>query len=390
MIDVYSHIVSFLPHHVARPIREIYISMIISRLATGMIMVFEPIFLYSLGLSIPLILLFFLHGQLWYFFSAPLAGKLILRWGYRVIIPLSTLFLIIYLGALVGMEWSLWLGILAGIAQGLRKSFYFVAMHYNFAAYGDSDEEGRQVGLRQAIEVLVAALGPFLGGLILTISSFNMLFLFTAVLLLVSNVPFIQSVQHIQSEAQITFKKVFQLWKNRDEKPYLWSSLGYGEIVVSMTLWPLYLSIFIFDSLLSLGSIIALSTFVTVASLLFVGRFSDGSNKRPILRASSIIYSFLWFLRPLVSGITGIFLLDAVTKFTRQIVMIPQTALIYDHARSGHHPMLISTAFIMNIVLGKMIVLILAMLAFLLLSLHWAWIIVFALAGLFSLLYSLE
>lgn len=392
MLDVYSHVTSFLPHHVARPIREVYLSMTISRLATGMILVFEPIFLYSIGLTIPQILMFFLYGSLWYFLFTPLVGRLVLKWGTHTTIPVSTLFLIGYIATLLAMQWSIWFGLLGGILLGVRKSLYFVSMHYNFAKYAEAKEEGREVGVRQSIEVFVSALGPFLGGLLVTISSFNVVFIVAAVLLLVSNLPFLytHAVKPKESGDDITLSNAVKKLLEKKERPLVLSAMGYGEIVVSNSLWPLFLSIFVFSSLFSLGSVIALSTFITVISLLFVGRLSDHSDKRKVLRASSIVYAFLWWLRPFVTAITGVFILDSATKFTRQIVMVPQTALVYDRARRERHPMMTSVTFILSIVTGKSLIILMGLIAFLLLPTYYAWVALFVLAGGFSLLYGVE
>ena len=72
MIDKTSNrILNFFPHHMRREIRELYVSTTILDFALAMILIFEPIYLYTIGYNLQEIILFFLLVYGIYFLYFP-------------------------------------------------------------------------------------------------------------------------------------------------------------------------------------------------------------------------------------------------------------------------------------------------------------------------------
>src|SRR5687767_521609 len=89
------------PHYfggrISRQMKELYASTAIADLGIALIMVFEPIFLYSvLGFSMEEVLLFFAAVYAIYIVIIPLGAKVASRFGYEHAILFSIPFQVLY------------------------------------------------------------------------------------------------------------------------------------------------------------------------------------------------------------------------------------------------------------------------------------------------------
>lgn len=382
--SLFSYLSHYFPRHLAPQLRELYATIGILNLAIAAIMIFEPIYLLERGYHLSGVIFFYLGVYLTYFFIMPLGAKVALRFGYNKSIIFSSLFLIGYYLSLLGLSYSPIFVITAIPAFAVQKALYWPGYHSEFARYGDSHEEAREVSTREVIDMIGFVIGPFFGGLILYFSNFNTLFIIACLLVLVSNLPLLMTPEVFTPGALSYFDSYRRLVEPENRRVVL-SFLGYGEEFIVLILWPIYMFAFM-GSFLSLGSLVATATLLTAAIILYVGRLADHTNKRQVLRVGSILYAFVWAMRVFVSTVLGIFLVDALSRLTKKILAVPQMAIIYARGRETHHIMRNSLMFEMSLVLGK----ILAMIAIVIVFTFWplsAWPIIFIVAALFTLLY---
>ena len=76
----------------------------------------------------------------------------------------------------------------------------------------------------------------------------------------------------------------------------MFAYIGFGEELIVMFIWPIFISIIIVD-LLDLGLVVALATLITVIITLYIGKLADYRNKRSILSLGSVFYALAWFIR---------------------------------------------------------------------------------------------
>ena len=91
---------SFFPHHISRELKELFWSRAIMDFAVAAVALFEPIYLYTLGYSLQVILLFYIEVYIVYFILLPVGAKFANRFGYEHSMTLSTIFLVGYYLAL--------------------------------------------------------------------------------------------------------------------------------------------------------------------------------------------------------------------------------------------------------------------------------------------------
>ena len=101
-----SRLAHYFPRHASVQLRELYLTFGIFDLAVSAVSLFEPIYLYKLGYSIPHILFFYLAIYLLYFAILPLGATFSLRYGYAKGIFSSSFFSISYYLALIGLPYS--------------------------------------------------------------------------------------------------------------------------------------------------------------------------------------------------------------------------------------------------------------------------------------------
>lgn len=380
----FSHtLISFFPHHIRREIRELYLATLILNIGVAMVLLFEPIYLYSIGYSLQQILLFFLIVYILYFFLVPLGARFAKRFGYEHSIVVSTFIFIAYYFVLYNIATVPILFFIAPVLYAFQKTFYWPAYHADFARHADRREEGREIGAIDMMVLAVNVIAPFLAGVIVNFFGFATLFVVVSIIFVVSNIPLL-------STPEIFVPKPFPYalaYKNLAKKPKaVVGYLGYGEELILLVVWPIFLAL-VLKNFLTVGSLVAFSTLITVIVTLIIGKTSDIKNRRRLLRFGSIGYSLVWFARTIAQTSWGVFVVDTLSRLSKEMVSVPLVALTYDRAKQKSVMQTIMT-FEMSLVVGKMIALAAASLLLLVIPQALAYPALFILAGLMTLLYS--
>ena len=377
---------NFVAGKISRQVSELFASNLIITLATAMVAIFEPIYLYVQGFSLERILYFFLAVYVAYFLLMPLGAKFARRFGYEKAMYLASPFLIgyyLFLYLIPQGGQFVWLAIGALVWQ---KVFYWPAYHADFARFGRRDERGREVGNFLIITSLMAIVAPFLGGLVVSYWGWATLFVTVSILILASNLPMVTTPEKFKPKPFSywhAYRRLFYVENRRN----FFGFLGFGEELIVLVIWPVFIYTII-TNFLSIGSLVAAATLITTLALLYVGRMTDGDSghRRSLLKIGSIFYSAAWWLRLLVSGPLAIFLVDTLSRLTKDVVVVPMMAMTYDQA-SATSVMKTVVFFEMSLVVGKIIAILISLAALKFLPNSFAAMFVIA-AGM-SLLYSL-
>lgn len=375
---------SYLAHKAKSEVRELFLSSAILEFASAMILFFEPIYLYEQGVSLKLIMLFNLGIYLVYFIIMPLGGKFAKSKGFEHSIFLASPFLILYYLCLVLTAKSFYFLIPAIICLSWQKTFYWPGYHADFAHYGQDFEQGREIGNITVIISLVYILGPFLGGTIIHFFNFTVLFVIVSILIILSNLPLLLTPEKFKP-SNFSYKRAYKRLIRKDNRRRFFAYLGFGEELIFLTLWPIFIFIILKNNF-KIGGLIALSTLVTVISVLYIGKLTDKRHKHSVLRFSVVIYSLSWFLRLLTRGSIGVFLVDTFSRTGKSILYVPLTTLTYDKAREKGIVKNV-VFFEMALVVGKILSILLVLIILFFAPNFLLWPLIFILAGLFTLLY---
>lgn len=376
----------FLARRARSEVRELYVNSAILDLAVAMVLFFEPIYLYQQGISLTGIMLFYLGVYGTYFIILPLGGKFAKKRGFEHSIFLGTPFLILYYLCFVLVAKS-WIFLApAAIFLALQKTFYWPGYHADFAYFGQEAEQGRELSNLTVILSAVFILGPLIGGAILYFFGFTVLFIVVAFLIVLSNFPLVLTPERFVP-SEFSYRDTYRRLFKPENKRALLAYLGFGEEIIAMALWPIFLFI-VFKTTLATGGIIAVSTFITSMVVLYVGKITDQRSHQSVLKLTTVIYAFSWLIRTAVRLPLGVFLADTYSNIGKTSLSVPLYAMTYHRARErGVVKNVIF--FEMALVLGKILAILLVLLILILAPEAQSWTLIFLLAAFFTLFYSL-
>jgi len=185
---MYHLLKDLLPENMKRQVRELFISTTLVNFALAMVMFFEPIYLYQIGYSLQMIMVFYLITYVLYFLLIPLGARFAKVKGYEFGLFVGTvLFIVFYIGLFFIGQYP-WFFYIVPIIFAVQKTFYWPAYHADFARFSGKAEEGREVSAINAATFLVYIIGPALAGFIIKEWGYGALFTMASILFLTSNI----------------------------------------------------------------------------------------------------------------------------------------------------------------------------------------------------------
>jgi MFS family permease len=375
--------------NLSRQVRELYASTLILDLAVSMVAIFEPVFLYvffsqtnDLKGTLEMVVIFYLIVYIIDFFLLPVGAKFAKWFGYENSIAFSTLFHIGFYLSLFSANIFYPAIFLAAIFYACSKSFYWPAYHANFARFSSIGEQGRQICNLYALESIIFITGPLIGGLVLQFFDFKVLFVISSILILASSIPMLITREVFEPKSFAYWDSIKKLFKKENRRRFL-AHCGYGEEWIAATIWPIFMFI-ILSNYLGLGSVSAISTFISTVLLLFIGRLTDKTAKVKILRLGVVLYFFSWLFRIITRGYWSVTLVNIYSRLSKNTISVPVIAGLYQNAQSSS-VMGSIMFFEMALVLGKIVAMVLAFL--ILQFVAPGWNSLFILASLFTLLF---
>lgn len=341
-----------LPHNLSRQVRELYWSTVMQNMALAMLLLFEPIYLWQQGFSVNQILWFFLAVYVTYFLALPLGAKFATTTGFEKSIALSTIAQIAYYACLYLVAVNWWWAVPAVLLYTIQKMFYWPAFHADFARYSDATEEGKEVSTLHVTLSAVYVIGPLLGGALITYGSWLIMFIVGCLVILASNWPLLRTTEEFKPRNfpyLASYKRLFA----RDNWRTLIGYLGFGEELILLVLWPVFIATVI-HNYVEIGALVAGSTLIMVLATLYVGKLSDEKHIHAVLRFSTLLYVFAWLVRLATRSPFGVFIIDSTSRLTKNIVQVPLHTLLYERAKT-RSVMDTIVSFEMSLVLGKIV-----------------------------------
>ncbi len=326
-----------LPHYFAtkvrREIEHLYASTAIANLALAIVVLFEPIFLYSvLGFSISEVLLFFAVVYALYAVLIIPGAKIASRFGYAHSIFFATPFYILYWVFLYGSQTTFQLIYLAPVMFAIQKALFWPAFHASLARFANGEQRGREFSFMYAIGHFCQIVGPLLGGFLSQWFGVQTLFIVAAVIYFFSFIPlFLSREEFIPKIYQ--FRATWELYKIYPAR--FLGYLGFAEELIVLTIWPIFIFLAV-KNFETTGLLVTAATLISTGIALYVGFFTDGHSKRHLLRIGSFIYMLTWLARLPVISPFGTFITDTLSRTTKSLVFIPMSTLTYERAESTH------------------------------------------------------
>lgn len=364
---------------------ELYLSRAIMNIALALISLFIPIYLYQLGYSIPWVILFYLITPLYFVILTLFTPKIISKYGIRHSILFSTPPIIIFYLGLNYLPTYPILFFILPFFMALSESLLWIAFDIYFLKFSKREVRGEQLSISYIIAISTSIIGPILGALLITNFGYNLTYTIGAALAFVSIFPLFLS-KEFKRKLNFSHKDLFKYLLNKKNLNTNLSFIGYSiESQVNFVLWPLFIFIILKD-IFEVGSIVSLTTLVSVIVILVMGRLTDIKNKRNLIKIGAILNSLAWFFRIFVNTKFKIFLSDIFKRSSFNILLIPWATYTYDIAKKKNY----FEYFVARQLIFKgtrIIVLPLIILIFYLLPIKTAFIATFIISGLATLLY---
>lgn len=329
---------------------EIYVSMMMRSLATSMVGIFIPVYLFKLGHSLPAIASVFgcyfsvrvlldliaAHTTAW------IGPKHTLVIGQFLQIATSALFL-----TLPTFGWPL---PLLGIFWGGAASFFFVPFHIDFSKIKHRAHGGKELGYEQMMEKIGYALGPATGGIVATLFGARYIFLVSALMLIAGLWPLFRTAEPTKLRQKLDYagfdyKKVAHI---------IPSYIGLNvENTLCLMLWPLFLGMFVItgsDVFAGVGTMASIAVIASILAAQAIGRTVDNRQGRPLLRYSAVANSLVYVVRVFTISYPMALATNIANEVITMGYRLPYTKAFYDAADDlpGYRIVFISSMEIMG------------------------------------------
>jgi MFS family permease len=372
----------FFPSRIPRELKELYMTMTMLNFALASGMLFEPIYLYTLGYTLSEIMLYYFAVYFLYFFLMPLGGKFVKRFGFEHGIVVGSLFLVVYFISLLAIPSSPIFLACAVISLAAQKMFFWPGYHADFAFFSQAEERGREVSIIALLDSFSYVVGPIVGGVLIASFGFIGLFTVMCIMILLSNIPLMTTKERFKPST-IAYGETYGALMAKENRPYLLAYAGFGEELVGLTIWPIFIYV-TFTTFTNTGAAITFSTLITSLAIIYCGKLTDFSDRKKVLRFSTLFLCLSWLLRLFARGASAVIFADFFSRTARYLFAMPFFSGLYKHATQTSIVRAV-IFFEMSLTLGKMAAA--ALLALLFYYFPGQWNIAFLIAAAFSLLY---
>lgn len=326
----------FSPHYfyylLKRRANQFFISIAIRKLALGMVVIFEPIYLYLyFGNSLPLTLLYF--GAIFgiYGLLAVYGGKIMAKIGLKHSILYSHFFYFGYYLTLFFLNLHFLLIPLAIILRGLGRTLFWPPFHTDFVRFSQQDHRGKEVGKLNIASFGPVIVAPILGGIILGTFGYKVLFLVILVVLLTSAVPLFLSEETHEVYTDSYEKAWGRIFRKKNRKSTLAFATYAMESGIGRFLWPLFMFI-IAIGYEAMGGIGSFALAISVIFAYYLGRITDTMRRSKLLDIGSGLTSLAWVIKIFVATPFDALLARAFYRICRTSAAVPYKTIFYDKA----------------------------------------------------------
>lgn len=312
---------------------ELYLSTMISSLGRNLIGIFIPVYLYQLGFSIEIIAAYHLFVYGIRIITDNIFGWLVGEFGPKHMMILSHMFSITHLLMLATFEAHNWSLVLLGLLQVLQTGLFYVSYHVAFSKIHSEKKGGQQIGKMFRLVKISGAMGPLVGGAIVTVGDISWILYIAIALIIASAAPLVASPEPVRVHQRITFKG-FPWHKVKYD---LISNAGLGaDQMTSLIVWPLFVSVFIFTDNVYLG--VGFLTSLGLISSIFVtklyGQLIDKHHGKKLLMFSTYGQAALHLVRVFVNSSGFATVINLVSEPLSVGVRMPYSKGVYGAASS--------------------------------------------------------
>lgn len=324
--------VHYFEYLLRRDVTKLYLSVAIRNLGLGMVLLFEPIYMYLFfDKSLPLTLMFFavmfgLFGLL-----APFAGKLMAKLGTNKTILLSVFFYFGYYLSLFFLPQFPWLVPISLGSIAVAMTLFWPAFHTDFARFSSQKKRGGEVGKLNVMSLVPMVASPAIGGWVLASFGYPVLFVVVLSVLLASSIPLFYS----RETHEVYTDSYEQVWRRAFKKENIGTTIGFVswglEFITFFFAWPLFLFLLAinFDFI---GGIASFALIASAMFMLYVGKLSDTADRTWLMNVGAVWTAISWVLKFFVRTPFDALLAHTLYRVSLSAANVPFQTYFYEKA----------------------------------------------------------
>ena len=256
---------------------------------------FFTIYLLKSGVSVPGVLVSLALILLGRFVIRPIVIGFAVRWGLRLMVVAGTVLSAVqypFLAEVHGVGIAL-AALIAVTAVG--DTAYWTTYHAYFAALGDDEFRGQQIGAREAIAAIIGIISPLLGGWMLVAFGPRVAFGTTAVIVALAALPIlwapdVKAARQVPGAFRAALPGMLLFMADG------WVAAGYWMA------WQLALFVSLGESFLAYGGALAFAALVGAIGGLTLGRHIDAGHGRQAVWYAFGTFAMIIVLRAIAMG----------------------------------------------------------------------------------------
>jgi MFS family permease len=324
----------YLHHHIKlhrlhyTEMNELYISLSLYAFAYGLVGIFVPIYLYRLGLSIPVIALFFIVANISKIIAAVPGARLVDRFGAKHGIMLSYAMIFGYILLLFMLPANSWLLFPAAILEGSAIGFFWLARHIDTARVISQNRPAGQYSTILILSAVATALAPLVGGIIATNFGINYVLELTALALLIAGYPLLKTLEAAPDKRSARLP----LFKTAPKRHMMAKFAMEFQNQTAILVWPLFIYLVV-GTYEKVGLIASASLLLVLLVSWFAGRLSDKGKSKQLLHTGSALRSGVHIMRGFAQSFGSALGINALGDITDTATTVPYVVRYYEAAR---------------------------------------------------------
>lgn len=320
---------------------RLYTGKTIVMIASAMLGVFLPIFLYNLfDKNFQLVMLYYGLAALFYGLAVSFGTRFLNKFGFRNALRTSVVlgivfYIIFYFIDQNNLKYLIPFSLLVIV---FYRFLYWLPYHVDFAKFTNKKTRGRQVSIIEATRSTLGVFIPLIAGIIVSYFDFDVLFIIAIILYLASGIPYL-TIPRTREKFVWTIKETWKQFFSKKRRKTILAYMADGsENVIGITVWPIFIYQLLDGNYFKVGAISTLIIAISVIAQLFLGKYIDlKAKKEKVLRWGSFLYSFGWLIKIFITTAFQIFVVGAYHSITFIFLRTPFDALTYEIAADQEH-----------------------------------------------------
>lgn len=330
---------SYLGDKLSRNLSALFTSQLIQSMATEIMFLFGPIFIFStFEYSYRIVFFYYIVGFGLYGLLVPVGAKIMSKIGLRTAMLLSKPLVLIHLVCFYFFtSQPVLFFFLSILFLTFFRMLYWVPFNTELAEFTDRFSRGRELALLRAMLLILAVIGPLTGGFLIERFGYQALFVTVMLIEILASIPLFFT-SPVSVNFRYSYLGTFRALFSRAQRRLLLSHIGLGSLnMVETVFWPVFIFTVLAGNTLRVGEVSSLVVIGLIAINLIIGVLVDKTRKQRLLRFGTFFLAGGWLLRSVVSTSFQIFWTSTFYNFGNALFTTPYQALYYERAADQGH-----------------------------------------------------